>query len=172
MRRARRRSPRVERGVGLIEVLVAVLVLAVGFLAAGRMQVQSLRDAQNAYHTSQARLLLDDMMDRMRNNPSGVRAGGYDDRDTSVTVATDCLSASCSPIELAAYDLHVWRLAIDPGAGGTPLLPRAEDGTAALGAIAALPDGAYELSLSWKALVDGVLVDDGVSARFVPRSGS
>ena len=156
--------------MGLIEVLVAVLVLAIGFLAAGRLQVQSLRASQNAYHHSQARLLLDDMMDRMRNNPRGVEAGGYDDVDTTDTVATDCATRHCTGAELAAHDLHAWRLAIDPPDARVPLLPPAGDGTAATGAIAALADGAFDVSLSWEALVDGEIVDESVAARFVPRS--
>jgi len=159
-----------QRGVGLIEVLVALLVLAVGFLASGRMQVQSLHESQSAYHRSQARLLLDDMMDRMRNNPRGVEAGGYDAKDTTATVDTDCVSRFCTGAELAAHDLHVWGRSLDPGSGRAVLLPRGSDGAAARGSIEALGDGVYRVALSWEALVDGAPVEETASALFVPRS--
>ena len=131
-------------------MLIALLVLSVGFLAAGGMQVRAMSGNQRAYHESQARLLLDDMMDRMRNNPRGVAAGAYDDRDTDGLEGTmpDCLTNGCAPDTLAVRDLFAWRAGIAP-AGAVPRLPRAADGGAAVGSIGTPLDGVYALTLTW-----------------------
>ena len=157
--------------MGLIEVLIALLVLSFGFLAAGTMQLQALRDGQDSYHRSQARLLLDDMMDRMRNNPDGVDAGAYDDKDTSTTSAADCGGSVCSPTELAARDLAEWRVRLAPSGSASPALPPSPDGTAERkpkGTISAPTDGVYELELSWWVSENGQMKERSAVARFVP----
>ena len=161
--------PSAQAGVGLIEALVALLVLSVGFLAAGGMQVRSMSGNQRAYHESQARLLLDDMMDRMRNNPRGVAVGAYDGRDTAGLVGAmpDCLTSGCAPDRLAVRDLFAWRAGIAP-AGTVPRLPLAEDGEAAVGSISAPVDGVYTLTLTWDGFEGGETVVRSVSARFMP----
>ena len=162
-------APSAQAGIGLIEVLVALLVLSIGFLAAGGMQVRSMSANQRAYHESQARLLLDDMMDRMRNNPRGVAGGAYDGRDTAGLAGAmpDCLTSGCAPDMLAVRDLFAWRAGIAP-AGAVPRLPRAEDGGAAVGSIGVPVDGVYTLTLTWSGFEGGETVVRSVSARFVP----
>lgn len=164
-----------QRGVGLVEVLVAVLVLAVGFLAAGRMQVTALRNNQNAYHDSQAQLLLDDMVDRMRANRAGVRDGAYDNVSTTDATSTNCTSSGCNAAALAAYDLYQWSLSLDPvTTGALPRLPMGAAGeagageTPAVGTISAPDDGAYTLTLTWQDLVDGENAERTATAVFVP----
>lgn len=57
-----------QRGVSLLEVLVAVLVLAIGVLGAVAMQISALRYNASAAYTTQASFLAYDMLDRMRAN--------------------------------------------------------------------------------------------------------
>lgn len=164
----RRRSLRGQGGVGLIEVLVALLVLSVGFLAAGRMQLGALRQNQDAYHESQARLLLDDMMDRMRINRAGVLGGAYDDKSTATAKPQDCVIAACDVVALARRDLHEWRRALVPTVGAAqPRLP-AGASDPAIGTIGLPVDGVYTLTLSWTGLSDGNVVTRTADARFVP----
>ena len=160
-----------QRGVGLIEVLAAMLVLSIGFLAAGAMQVRAMRNNQDAYHESQAQLLLADMVDRMHNNPAGVRAGAYAPTSTAtVTIDTAaCRTSGCDPAELAARDLSEWAESLDPGTVGiVPRLPPSSDTAPAVGTITSSPDGVHTLRLSWRALVDGELAPRSVTTSFRP----
>jgi len=81
VRRAQRReAPRRAadvRGVGLIEVLVAVLVLAIGLLGVAAMQATALRNSQSSLERSQGVVHIYTILDAMRANPTVARAGGY-----------------------------------------------------------------------------------------------
>lgn len=76
----RRRAPRSAadvRGVGLIEVLVAVLVLAIGLLGVAAMQATALRNSQSSLERSQGVMHVYTILDAMRANPNAARAGAY-----------------------------------------------------------------------------------------------
>ena len=66
-----------QRGVGLIEVLVAVLILALGLLGMAGLQSTSLRANQSSYARSQAVMFSYYMLDAMRADPTAARSGNY-----------------------------------------------------------------------------------------------
>jgi type IV pilus assembly protein PilV len=112
-----------QKGVALLEVLVAVMILSIGFLATSRMQIMGMRFNQGAFFKTQASVMSADMADRMRVNLSGVESGQYDSIDTS-TGQTDpgCMTTGCSPTELAQLDAWQWSQSIKntlPDATGT-----------------------------------------------------
>ncbi len=72
-----RNTRRSQRGVGLIEVLVAILVLAVGVLGAAALQMNALKFNQTASVRSQATFFAYEIIDRMRANRDVARNGGY-----------------------------------------------------------------------------------------------
>lgn len=90
-----------QRGVGLIEVLVTILVMAVGLLGLVGMQMASMKNVNNAHHRSLATIAAYDMAERMRTNPAAVKAGDYD----AMTVNGSESSASCCG---ASYDAYEW----------------------------------------------------------------
>lgn len=102
-----------QAGYGLIEVLVAVLVLAVGLLGLAGLQTQSLRFNNEAYFRTQATMLAMDMADRLRSNLKTARTspGSYTFTKTESTPEsfTDCTEGPCSPSQLAQYDFKVWK---------------------------------------------------------------
>lgn len=106
--------PHQPRGFTMIEVLVALVVLSVGLLGLAGMQLTGLRYNQGAYSRSQAALMANDIIDRMRANTDGLSAGAYDAAiDTTAAPgasAAGCLSAAggCTPAELAAGDIYEW----------------------------------------------------------------
>ena len=57
-------------GFTLIEVLIAMIILAVGLLGLAGLQATSLRNNQSAYNRSVATQLAYDIADRMRANYS------------------------------------------------------------------------------------------------------
>ncbi len=104
------------RGTSLMEVLVTVVVLAVGLLGLAGLQAAGQRNAHQAYLRSQAVVLAYDILDRMRANPAGVQAGAYDAIQGPVS-DPGCIQAGCSPTLLAQHDAYQWQQAI---AGALP----------------------------------------------------
>lgn len=93
----RRRAPRslaAARGVGLIEVLVAVLVLAIGLLGVAAMQATALRNSQSSLERSQGVMHVYTILDAMRANPDAARGGGYNMGMTCVPPAAGSLISS------------------------------------------------------------------------------
>ncbi|WP_320836999.1 type IV pilus modification protein PilV [Zhongshania sp.] len=67
-----------QRGVSLIEVLIAVLITATGVLGASALQLNSVKFNQVANIRSAAVFLSNDITDRMRANRVLALAGRYD----------------------------------------------------------------------------------------------
>lgn len=67
-----------QRGAGMVEVLVAVVVLAIGLLGIAGMQLGSLRSNHSAWMRSEATLRALDIMDAMRANQAAAVNGDYD----------------------------------------------------------------------------------------------
>jgi type IV pilus assembly protein PilV len=124
----RRKSPVFSGGFTLVEVLVAVLILAIGILGMAGMQAVGVRESQNAYFRTQADMLVNDLVDKMRANREiavdGSIASVYA-FNGGVVEATDCTSvdADCSAEQLARYDLLAWQQTLQrsqlPGVVGT-----------------------------------------------------
>lgn len=96
-----------QRGVSLIEVLMAVLIFSIGLIGMAALMVMATRSNQTAYLRTQVTFLAHNMADRMRANPIGVWDGDYNATFPS-TVTQDCAGATCTPAQLAAYDQQMW----------------------------------------------------------------
>lgn len=57
-----------QRGVAMLEVLIAFFVLSIGLMGLAGMQLKALQFNQGSYQRSQAVVAVYDMMDRMRAN--------------------------------------------------------------------------------------------------------
>jgi type IV pilus assembly protein PilV len=114
-----------QKGIGLIEVLVAVFILAGGLLGLAALQTQSLRYSHESYLRTQASILAADMIDRLRvNADEALDTNSYTfTMGTSVSVSTTaCESAACSASALAPYDYKQWSDALTsqlPGGQGS-----------------------------------------------------
>ena len=69
---------RKQTGFTLIEILVTVVVLAIGLLGLAGLQATALSFNSTAYQRSQATNLAYDIIDRMRANAAAARSGQYD----------------------------------------------------------------------------------------------
>lgn len=101
---AQRRQNR-ESGFSLIEVLVAVLVLAIGLLGLAALQASAVRFNHEAQLRSQAAFLAYDIADRMRVNPDP----GYN-RNSFLDPRPNC-DTEFTPDQgqtIAAQDLAEW----------------------------------------------------------------
>ncbi len=101
-----------QKGVSLLEVLISVLVLSVGLLGLGGLQLYALKGSNDAHFRTVASLLAADLGDRIRINPEGVALSGYELSesqstsicdDTSIKLCTG--SNTCSATELSSFDL-------------------------------------------------------------------
>jgi len=99
-------------GFTLIEVLIAMLVLAVGLIGMAGLQATSLRNNQSAYNRSQATQLAYDLNDKMRANKAA--AASYVSIDVKdATVKANCSSTTgCSIENMAENDLYELQLAL------------------------------------------------------------
>ncbi len=102
-----------QAGFTMLEVLVAILVIAIGLLGMAGLQIQSLRQGQSAYQRSVATQLAYDMGDRMRGNIAGVLANAYNrtgiGTDYSTPVANCTTTAGCVAADLAKNDAYEWQ---------------------------------------------------------------
>lgn len=116
--RAARRASR-QRGVGLIELMIAVLVLSVGLFGIVLSQLNLLRAQRQAQQRLTAIQLAGGMAERMRLNVAAFAgSGGAAYQDAASTYqslrqagapAAPSMPTSFDPLSQAAYDLASWR---------------------------------------------------------------
>ncbi|MBI2398877.1 MAG: hypothetical protein HYV17_13885 [Xanthomonadales bacterium] len=79
-------------------------MLTVGLLGAAGMLLTSVRNSHNSYLRSQASLIADSLLERMRANPAGVSAGLYEATlDSDTPEGPDCASG-CGFAQIAERD--------------------------------------------------------------------
>lgn len=105
-----------HQGFGLIEVLVALLIIAVGVIGLMSLQTYTLSQAKEAEYYSRANFLAKDMFERMRANFNGVNpASGSSFYQTSLnqeipSPGVDCGNSAnrCTGAQMANWDLFHW----------------------------------------------------------------
>ncbi len=165
-----RLSMKTESGFSLIEVLVAVLIVAVGVLGIAGLQVISMQMNRSALFRLEAIQLGNDMLDRMRANSVGVYEGiGFDDEPT---LTTNCRLENCNIADLTEFDIAVWKCSINPFDGdGDPYSACADLGIAAAAALPegagsiALAGGVHSVSVQWQTDVDGTIASITLQGR-------
>lgn len=132
------RRPRRQRGVTLVEVLITVVVLAIGLLGLAGLQLNGLRFTHSAYQTSQATIAAYDIIDRMRVNRLAAESGAYDIAFGATPATANCTGSgtNCSPSALASADLGEWKQSV------AALLPAGDGAVARSG-------GAFVISIRW-----------------------
>lgn len=120
-----------QSGATMIEVLVAMFVLAVGLLGVAGMQQIGLRNGHTAQMRGQATALATDIADRMRANRRAALDGDYDiNIDTDITDTSGC-PATTSAVQVTC-DLAEWKQALAErlplGAGSVERLANANGG--------------------------------------------
>lgn len=97
-----------QRGFGLIEILVALLILAIGLLGMASLQTTSLQQTTGSQTRTQAILLAEDMVERIRANRPNRIDYVLTDPDA---VACDTAFAITNG-DVATDDLNEWRNAL------------------------------------------------------------
>ncbi|MGD9841588.1 MAG: type IV pilus modification protein PilV [Steroidobacteraceae bacterium] len=142
-----------QSGVGMVEVLVALVVMSVGMLGIASLYVTTLQAKTTSLSRMKAVNLAYDIADRIRANPTAF--ANYVIAPTDTTTSTDCASASCSAAQIAAADLDQWNTLVNDAITGLPgTVTRSIVQTAA--ATATTPT-VLTINLSWNEVNSGTL---------------
>lgn len=98
-----------QKGAGLIEVLIALLLLTTSLLGMGMLQVKTLQYQRASYSETMAQLLASDMAERMQSNLAALAS--YSGKTTKTT--TDSCASNCNGEALVEHDLLEWKNAIE-----------------------------------------------------------
>lgn len=115
----RQKDKRKQSGVGIIEVLVALVVVSFGVLGMASLQLTGMKHSTGGFNRSKALLQAENIASRMRINESGVDKFYYANFDSKgIDCATDvpvkiCQATpgdlnpeECNDQELATFDLY------------------------------------------------------------------
>ncbi|MFT5135955.1 MAG: type IV pilus assembly protein PilV [Arenicella sp.] len=97
-----------QAGTSLIEVLVSIIIIAIGLLGLAALQNTSLKLSYESYVRTQATFLATDMIDRIRSNPEAAENYSIDE-DGTVAQISCFMGDTCSSNEMRQFDLYHWR---------------------------------------------------------------
>ncbi len=105
-----------QRGISLMESMVAIVVMALGILGVLGMQLRTLADTQSGLRRAQALRLVEDLSERLKAHPDAQsQAPAYVlPWGSAPSSPPDCQSRSqeietlCDAAALRAFDLHRW----------------------------------------------------------------
>lgn len=100
-----------QRGIGMIEVLIAVLVVSIGFLGMAALQARALSTNNSAMARSMATIASYSILDAMRADIVNAKLGNYNQTVT----ASSCPAAGTS---LASVQLNSWCAELGRALGG------------------------------------------------------
>ena len=95
-----------QAGVGLIEAMVTLLVISVGFLGIASLQVTAMKQNSSSANHSQAVWYSYNMSDRIRANITEFDA--YNGIDTQNTYTQNCSTTVCSNAQMRVADASDW----------------------------------------------------------------
>ncbi len=102
-----------QHGFTLVEVLVATVIMAVGILGVAGLQVVGLQQNRSSLLRAEALQIGNDILDRMRANPNQPYAPvEFDDAPAGGT--RNCVALTCTPAQMAEYDVTQWKCQINP----------------------------------------------------------
>ena len=103
----RNRNP--ESGFTMVEVLVALVVLAIGLLGIAALYLNSLQSGRTAIYRTEAINMAADLADRIRMNRTAQAAYATLYADAEATVGACATTGGCSDADLASTDLAAWK---------------------------------------------------------------
>jgi len=132
-----------QKGLSLIEVMIALAVFSFGLLALAALMASGLKYNTSALHRSYATNQAYDIGDRMRANRLGLDEGYYRNLSEGDT-DPGCIESGCTPEQMAQYDSWQWNTdnarLLPEGAGTVSL--KSDDPESAY-------FGLYTITVSW-----------------------
>ena len=162
LKSAQQYSPRrTEHGVVLLEVMIAIVILAVGLLGLAKLQVSSRQMEMESYQRSQAVILLQDMVGRLSSNNKAAAcyaitdpASGAPYLGNGAAAPANCGIGTAAQQITALNDLTQWHQlltgAAETDAGSQTGAMIGARGCVAFDAIA----NVYVVSVAWQGLLE------------------
>ena len=123
MRKMKHASMPAQAGASLVEVMVAVMILAVGLLGVGAMQAIALRNGQSSLERTQAVIQTYAVLDLVRANRANALAGYYNTGTDPVCAAGAVDPDDPAGEQAAQNDINSWltslKSSMGSGAGDT-----------------------------------------------------
>ena len=123
-----------QKGITLIESLVAIVVTALGILGILGVQMRTLTDTSTTARRAQAVRLIEDFSERLKSNPNALANINSYISDFSDSPAITSCAAGCDNSELITHELAKWKNSVRnqlPLGQASIFTPPAEDGLAA-----------------------------------------
>lgn len=111
-----------QRGLSLVEAMVAIVVLALGMMGLAGVQARLLVESRTANSRAVAVGLIEDLSNRMLLNRNAMIGNSYALAWGGTSAAQDCFTAQCTGVQLAQSDLNLWLIEINrslPSANAT-----------------------------------------------------
>ena len=102
------KSSRAQRGDTMIEVLVTIIIIAIGVFGAAALQVTTLKNLSSSHSASVAAILAEDFSERMRANPDEALNNNAYVHDAAPAAYPNCAVDACTMAQLAVYDIGTW----------------------------------------------------------------
>lgn len=136
-----------QQGLSMIEVLVALFILAIGIMGQMAMQMTSVASSQSSYYRSQAAAIANDFADRIRLNPDGAAdtTVNYDDVTIGVQSSHNkppCNSSGCGLADQVRLDIYEIQQSLKTAIPSGSLTLKRLD-------VSAAP--VYRITISWSA---------------------
>lgn len=100
---------RSQTGASMIEVLISLLIVAIGLLGQMTLQMTGVASNQSSYYRSQASILANEFVDKMRLNRDGVTNNIYDDisiNTSSTYTQPACYTNGCGFADQVLVDIY------------------------------------------------------------------
>jgi len=155
-----------QRGFTMLEIMITLVVFAIGMLGMAGMQIIAKKNNFEAAQRTAATSLAYDIIERMRANPTQLVEYAGDSTTPPAALGgaslgasaptPNCASASCTPFQLSQYDLWEWEQGLDgaaelsngESAGGLSLPTACISTTVASGATDR--SGLYAIAIAWR----------------------
>lgn len=115
-----------QKGVTLVEAMIALLVISVGLLGIASLQITAMSQNTSSLNHSQAVWYTYNMSDRVRANIN--QFNNYDGIDTSIGYTQNCLVNVCDEGMMLTADASDWTTMVSNLPGGRGIITSNVDG--------------------------------------------
>ena len=126
-------SRRRQRGISLIESLIALVITALGILGVVGVQMRTLTDTSSTVRRAQAIRLIEDLSERMKVNPNAIATldnylTTFTEKSSALSKPSDDCANGCTRADQARYDRYRWKQAVEtlPTGKAQVFIPPAE----------------------------------------------
>jgi len=117
---------KIQRGVTLIEAMIALLVISVGLLGIASLQITAVSQNTSALNHNKAVWIAYTMSDRIRANLPAFAA--YDGINTTGVYLQDCEGTECTNAQMVTADAADWQTMLNDLPGGQGIIGSNADG--------------------------------------------